>query len=66
VKAGLADPYCGPKIVHENADRIVAMEDDDFSWITNVFFDKKRYTMTMTQLSEGEYLSSSVLYLECH
>ena len=30
VRAGLTDAYCGPKIVHENANQLVAIEDRAF------------------------------------
>ena len=35
--AGMADAYCGPKIIHEDANRIVAFEDRDFFVVKSSF-----------------------------
>jgi hypothetical protein len=66
VEVGLTDAYCGPKIIHEDSKRIVAIEDNDFSWITTIIFDKQKYTVRIAQLAEADYLSTSIQYLECH
>ena len=66
VEAGFTDAYCGPKIIHEDTNCIVAIEDNDFSWITTVIFDKQKYTVRIAQLAEGDSTSTSIQYLECH
>jgi hypothetical protein len=66
VEVGLTDAYCGPKIIHEDANRIVAIEDSDYSWITTIVFDKQKYTVRMSQLAEGDSTSTNIQYLECH
>ena len=53
VRAGLADAYCGPKIVHENANQLVAIEDRAFDIVRAIYFDKKKYTLMMTELLAG-------------
>jgi len=45
VEVGLPDAYCGPKIIHENANRLVALEDRDFEFVRAIYFDKKTYTL---------------------
>ena len=41
VQAGMADPYCGPKIIHEDANRLVALEDRDYTVVRAIFLIKK-------------------------
>jgi hypothetical protein len=65
VEAGLTDPYCGPKIIHESDNRIVALEDRDYVVVRVIFFDKKKYTFTMTDLDET-HSGGSIEYLEYH
>ena len=64
VKVGVTDAYCGTKIIHEDATRIVAFEDIDHSLVRVIFFDKQTYTLTMTEL--GENRSSGMIYFECY
>ncbi|MGC2336964.1 MAG: hypothetical protein WA625_14480 [Pseudolabrys sp.] len=66
VKAGVSDPYCGPKITFENVDRIVAVEDRPYDWITAVLFNKKNFALTMTQINVLEQLGASMQYFQCH
>jgi hypothetical protein len=64
--AGLTDPYCGPKIIHENANRLVAIEDRDFDVVRAIFFDKKKYTLMMTELDESNNNGAAIEYFECY
>jgi hypothetical protein len=66
VKAGIPDAYCGPKIIHENANRLVAIEDRDFEVVRAIYFDKKTYTLMMTELGEVFAGSASMEYFECY
>jgi hypothetical protein len=65
VEAGMTDAYCGPKIIHENANRLVALEDRDFEVIRAIYFDKKTYTLMMTELGEM-HDGASIEYFECY
>ena len=51
-RAGLTDAYCGPKIIHENANQLVAIEDRAFDIVRAIYFDKRKYTLMMTELDE--------------
>jgi hypothetical protein len=66
VAAGISDPYCGAKIVHENANRLVAIEDRDFDIVRVIYFDKKKYTLMMTELDESNNTGASIQYFECY
>ena len=66
VQAGMADAYCGPKIIHEDANRIVAFEDRDFFVVKSVFFDKKTYKLLMTDISEISDTGAWIGYFECY
>lgn len=48
VELGMTDPYCGPKITHETADRIVAVEDELNINVINFF--KKKYTAIISNI----------------
>ncbi len=63
---GLTDAYCGPKIIHENANRLVAIEDRDFDVVRAIFFDKKKYTLMMTELDESNNNGAAIEYFECY
>jgi hypothetical protein len=66
IGAGLTDPHCGPKIIDENASRIVAAEQHVYDLISAMVFDKKAYTLTFTGLSIAFPGVATVAYLECH
>jgi hypothetical protein len=66
VRAGLTDAYCGPKIVHENANQLVAIEDRAFDIVRAIYFDKKKYTLMMTELDESNNTGASIQYFECY
>jgi hypothetical protein len=66
VEVGITDPYCGPKITYENADRIVAVDNKPYDFVGVVLFNKKNFTLTMTQVSVLEQLGASIEYFQCH
>ena len=65
VEVGLTDPYCGPKIIREDANHIVAVEDRAYEFVRVVVFDKKNYTVTMTAIDQLLQGSASLEYLQC-
>ena len=66
VEAGIPDPYCGPTITSETADRIIAVENKPFDFVTAILFNKKTLTLTMTQINVLEQLGASIEYFQCH
>jgi hypothetical protein len=66
VEVGITDPYCGPKITFENADRIIAIEDAHYDGVSTVLFNKRNFTLMMTQISVLEQLGASIEYFQCH
>lgn len=66
VESGITDAYCGPKITDENADRIIAVENKPYDFVTAVLFNKKTLTLTMTQINVLEQLGASIEYFQCH
>ncbi|MGA8613516.1 MAG: hypothetical protein WB760_17970 [Xanthobacteraceae bacterium] len=66
VEAGMTDPYCGPKIIHEDVGRLVAVEDRDFTVVRVVYFDKKTYLLQMTEIDETPYEGPGIEYFECY
>jgi hypothetical protein len=65
-RAGLTEAYCGPKIVHENANQLIAIEDRAFDIVRAIYFDKKKYTLMMTELDESNNTGASIQYFECY
>jgi hypothetical protein len=65
-RAGLTDAYCGPKIIHENANQLVAIEDRAFDIVRAIYFDKRKYTLMMTELDESNNTGASIQYFECY
>jgi hypothetical protein len=66
VQAGITEPYCGLKITFENADRVIAIEDSHFDGVTTILFDKKIFTLTMTQINVLAQLGAGIEYFQCH
>jgi hypothetical protein len=66
VEAGLTDAYCGPKITDENANRIIAVENKPYDFVTAILFNKKTLALTMTQINVQEQLGASIEYFQCH
>jgi hypothetical protein len=66
VEVGITDPYCGPKITYENADRIIAVDNNPYDFVGVVLFNKKNLTLTMTQVNVLEQLGASIDYFQCH